>query len=265
MPIAKVNGIEMYYEQSGEGPDLVLISGLSVDHSMWETKRFTSHYRVTVFDNRGVGQSSVPEGPYSIEQFADDAHALCISLGIEQADVVGHSMGGHITQQLAILYPKWVRSAVLANSEQVFSIISDLATRQQLALMEHPLPQELLVRNYLPTLFSSAFLKDELARENYVRAVLDYPYPTSYQGYREQVFALRGHDTRNALQKIECPTLVLGSDGDLLTPPENSRYLAAHIAKARLVMIPDCGHVPFIEKPDAFYQAILDFLREERI
>ncbi len=252
----------MYYEQHGEGRDVVLLAGLAADSSIWEHGRFGEGWRVTILDNRGSGRSGSPSGSWSIEGMAEDVAALCAALGLNQAAFVGHSMGGHIAQWLAVKHPALVRRMVLACSEQEFSIISDLATRQQLALIDHGLPRELLVRNYLPTLFSRGFLADEARREGYVRSALAAPAPP-LAGYRRQVKALRRHDTRAIVASIACPVLVLGCEEDLLTPPGNSAWLAAHIPGARLEIIPGSGHVPFIEKPAEFYRRVTAFLGGE--
>jgi 3-oxoadipate enol-lactonase len=261
MPFVTVNDIDIFYRQSGAGPDLVLISGLGADHSMWETRRFENDFRVTVFDNRGSGQSSVPEGPYSLEMLAEDCIALCRALGIDKAHVAGHSMGGHIGQIIGATHPDFVDRLVIACSEPRFSIISDLATRQQIALFDCAVPAELLVRNYLPVLFHVPFLEDRERVERYVRSVLRNPHPMPRPGYLHQTGALRRFDTRAILDGIVCPTRVIGAERDLLTPLSGSEYLATHIPEAELKVIPDCGHGVFIENPDLFYGLILDFIQ----
>jgi 3-oxoadipate enol-lactonase len=256
------DGVEFYAEQTGTGPDVLLLSGLAVDGRMWETSRLADAFRVTTLDNRGVGQTGVPPGPYSMEQFAKDAVALCDALGLSRVHVVGHSMGGHMAQHLAVLRPDLVASLVLACSEPRFSIISDLATTQQLRLRALGVPRELLIRDYLPVLFSRRFLADPNRVETYVQAALEDPLPQTDDGYRLQVEALRQHDTRKLLPEIRCPTLVLGAEADLLTPCEFSYEMAEKIPNARLQILPDCGHAPFLECPDEFYHAIRSFLLE---
>ena len=104
MPTINANGISLYYEQHGNGPDLLLIMGLGMHSAAWalQTPVFAEHFRVTAFDNRGAGRSSAPDEPYSMAGMADDTNALMDALDIGQAHVVGASMGGFIAHELAI-------------------------------------------------------------------------------------------------------------------------------------------------------------------
>src|SRR5205809_7891619 len=112
MPKVTVNGIRMFYEETGGGEPLILIMGFGGDHLAWafQVRALAEHYRVVTFDNRGAGQSDAPEPPYTIRTMADDTAGLIAALGIERAHVVGVSMGGMIAQELALAYPGRVRS-----------------------------------------------------------------------------------------------------------------------------------------------------------
>ncbi|WP_162264083.1 alpha/beta fold hydrolase [Legionella steigerwaltii] len=253
----------MYYEQTGSGPDLVFISGLSVDHTMWDLKYFTNDFRVLTFDNRGVGQTDTPDAPYSMEGFMKDTVSLCQTLGIKKAHFVGHSMGGHIVQYIAATYPELVDKAIIACSEHEFSIISYLATKLQIDLRQYHVPKKILIENYLPVLFSIDYLNLSENRDKFIQTTLNNPYPQTDKGYIAQVEAIRKHNTINLLPKIKSPTLVIGCDQDLLTPHENSIFLQNHIPGAKLITIKNCGHAPFIEKPDEFFNLILSFLKNK--
>ena len=115
MPFVELGDRRVYLEEHGEGDLLLLVNGLGADHTTWglQTEYFKEHYRVVVFDNPGVGQTEGPAGPYTTELFADVAADLCEHLGIEQAHVVGASMGGAIAQQIALRHPGLVRSLAL--------------------------------------------------------------------------------------------------------------------------------------------------------
>jgi pimeloyl-ACP methyl ester carboxylesterase len=116
MPIARLNGVSIHYHVEGRGDPLVMIMGFSAGRLGWlpQIPFFRKHYRVVTFDNRGVGRSDKPLGPYSTRMMADDTVRLMDLLGIEKAHIMGLSMGGMIAQELAIEYPQRVMKLVLA-------------------------------------------------------------------------------------------------------------------------------------------------------
>src|SRR5579871_1321881 len=118
MPIAHVNGLDLHYAQAGEGEDVLLLCGWGDDIGAWDAQvgPFSERYRVTVVDNRGAGQSSLPEGEFTVRDLAADAAALCDAIGVGPAHVMGFSMGGAITQELAIARPDLTRSLVIVGS-----------------------------------------------------------------------------------------------------------------------------------------------------
>lgn len=256
----RIQDIEMYYEQVGTGPDLVFISGLSVDHAMWIPSLFSDAYRVLTFDNRGSGKTDIPHGPYSMNMFAEDTIALCKKLGIHKAHFVGHSMGGHIAQIIGAKYSEMVQSLTLACSEAAISTASYLITKVQMDLRLRKVPLMTLFQGYLPLLFSQKFLEDPMRLGGFIQQTVWHPPPHSKQGYILQAKALQTHDTRHLLASITSPTLIIGCTDDRLTPFKNSEYLNEHIPNAQLVTIQDCGHLPFVEQPGAFFSAIRTFV-----
>src|SRR5215211_420992 len=115
MPLASVNGLDLYYEETGSGPPLLLIAGLSGNTLGWAMLQPTlaERFRVIAFDNRGAGRSSAPPGPYTTRRMADDAAALLDRLGVARAHVLGFSMGGMVAQELALHHPARVGRLVL--------------------------------------------------------------------------------------------------------------------------------------------------------
>src|SRR5512143_3933191 len=116
MPKTMINGVGISYDVSGSGDPLVMIMGLGGNRSTWrfQVPVFEKYYRVITFDNRGVGDSDKPKGPYSIRQMADDALGLMDHLGIARSHILGASLGGTIAQELAINYPDRVSKLILA-------------------------------------------------------------------------------------------------------------------------------------------------------
>jgi len=118
MAFTRVNGVTLYYEVHGKGDPLLLIMGLGANATGWSSQvpSFSREYQVIAFDNRGAGRSDKPNEPYSMDQMADDAHALLDELGVGPAHVFGMSLGGMIAQELMLRHPRHVRSLILGGT-----------------------------------------------------------------------------------------------------------------------------------------------------
>ena len=274
MSTVRVDDIEMYYEQHGSGDPLLLVMGLAADSTAWmfQVPDFARHYRTIVFDNRGVGRSSKPSGPYSIHQMADDAAGLLDALDIGRAHVVGVSMGGMIAQELALRHPRRVRGLVLgctypepdadAERQRQFSVQQlggritaageteiDVSTIDPLAFFQ----------TLLPRVFNQSFIDTELPKLLQIfGGALQWGF--SMEAILGQVEAVMGHKATDRLHEIASPTLVITGDADLLVSPANSDVLARNIPGAKLVKIPGGSHGFNFETPDVFNRTVLDFL-----
>src|SRR5882672_10728057 len=115
MPFIDNQGAKIYWDEQGEGEPVLLIMGLGYPSAMWYRTRplLAARYRTIALDNRGVGRSDVPPGPYPIALMASDAAGVLDASGLESAHVYGVSMGGMIAQEFALQYPKRVRSLIL--------------------------------------------------------------------------------------------------------------------------------------------------------
>ncbi len=257
-----VNGIKLYYEIHGTGEALILIEGLGYANWSWfrQIKVLSDSYGVVSFDNRGVGKSDKPDIPYSIELMADDVARLMESLGIEKAHILGVSMGGYIAQQLAIKYPKKVRSLVLGctsfGGPQSIPLTEEAL---QSMLKVEGLNAEEVIRQGFKVAISPKFLA------NYPEVVdqlvawrLDNPTPR--YAWERQFAAARAFNVETQLKKIKVPVLVITGSEDIVVPPQNSILLAERISEAQLVIIPGGGHLFFIEKAEEFNSTVLDFL-----
>ncbi len=275
MSTAKVDSIELYYEEHGSGDPLLLIMGLAADSTAWmfQLPDFSAHYRTIVFDNRGVGRSDKPAGPYSIHQMADDAAGLLAALGIARAHVVGVSMGGMIAQELALRHPQRVRSLVLGctypepdadiERQREFSLQQfggSISSSGEMKVDISALDPMSFFQHLLPTVFNQEFINTELPRLIQVfSGALQYGF--SMEAILGQVAAVMGHKATDRLHQIAVPTLVITGDADRLVPPGNSDILAKHIPGAKLVKIPGGSHGFNFETPDVFNRAVLDFLQ----
>jgi pimeloyl-ACP methyl ester carboxylesterase len=274
MPIAHVNEVDLYFEEEGSGEPLLLIMGLAADSLAWVFQRpaFAQRYRTIVFDNRGVGRSSKPPGPYTTAQMARDTKGLLDALGISRAHVLGVSMGGMIAQELALQFPESVRSLVLACTYAAPDA-GVLATRDALVTQlggrvapDGTIEVDLsrldplqFFQTLMPLVFNPDFLARELPRLMELFAS-SLQYGFSPQGILGQVAAVLTHNTEDRLAQIRVPTLVLTGDADRLVPPAYSERLAALIPGAKLVKIPGGSHAFNLEQPEAFNRAVLEFL-----
>ncbi|MBD2347239.1 alpha/beta fold hydrolase [Anabaena subtropica] len=263
MPKVQLNGIDLFYDIKGTGEPLLLISGFTCDHSYWLTlaQFFTSQYQVILLDNRGMGRSSAPNSPYSIKELADDAAGLLEHLGIDKVHVAGHSMGGQIAQELALAYPQKIKSLILLSSlakgdERFNSIIETWGE-----LPKH-IDRRLYQKILLSWSFSEAFYSSSDIIEQLIEWAVHYPFAPQNDSIYYQSQAIINCDITNHLQKIICPTLVLVSKQDILTPIKFSEELAQGIPHAKLEILDCGGHGFMIESPNIVSTAILDFLAQ---
>jgi len=274
MSIAKVGALDLYYDEQGSGDPLLLVMGLAADSAAWmfQVPDFARHYRTIVFDNRGVGRSAKPPGPYTIHEMADDTAGLLDVLGIARAHVVGVSMGGMIAQELALRHPDRVRGLVLActypepdaevERHREFSVAQfggTVAADGEMRIDLTALDPMLFFQHLLPRVFNQAFIDQDLPKlMQLFSGALQYGF--SMEAILGQVAAVMGHRATERLHQIKARTLVITGDADLLIPPANSRVLAEHIPNAKLVTIPGGSHGFNFETPERFNREVLDFL-----
>ena len=274
MSSAKVGDVELYYEEHGSGDPLLLVMGLAADSTAWmfQLPDFAERYRTIVFDNRGVGRSTKPPGPYTIHQMADDAAGLLDALDIRRAHVVGVSMGGMIAQELALRHPARVRGLVLGctfpepdagtEAQRAFSLAQfggRLTASGEMQIDVSALDPLMFFQHLLPRVFNQSFIDRELPKLIQVfSGALQYGF--SLEAIVGQVEAVMGHRATDRLHQIAAPTLVITGDADLLVSPANSDVLARDIPGAKLVKVPGGSHGFNFETPDIFNREVLDFL-----
>jgi len=274
MATATVDSIELYYEEHGRGDPLLLIMGLAADSTAWmfQVPDFAERHRTITFDNRGVGRSSKPPGPYTIHQMADDAAGLLDALRIARAHVLGVSMGGMIAQELALRHPERVRGLVLActypepdvevERQREFGMTQfggTVTASGEMRIDLSALDPIMFFQHLLPRVFNQSFIDRELPRlMQLFSGALQYGF--SMEAILGQVEAVMGHRATDRLHLIEAPTLVITGDADLLISPANSDVLARSIPGAKLVKVPGGSHGFNFETPEIFNRAVLDFL-----
>jgi 3-oxoadipate enol-lactonase len=245
------------YQFSGTstGPTLVFVAGLGDDMTSWaEVLPVFDDYHCLVFDNRGIGTSPITDGPYTIEQMADDTHAIHQALGLGPTVGIGSSMGGAICQEWALKYPGDLDGVVLTNTWAEKQTFCDVIFEHWQALAARGAATE-LIDSLLLFCLSAPFLQDHPEAVNEFRQI---PVP-DLRGFHAAAQACRGHDTLSRLGNIAQPTLVIGATYDILTRPELSERLAAQLPNATLAMV-DAAHMIFAEDPQAWQQVLRAWL-----
>lgn len=267
MPKLKANDIELYYETHGTGQPLVLISGLGYTNWQWHrmVPFLAEHFQVLTFDNRGVGQSDKPEGPYSAQMLAADTDGLLDALGIEKAIIVGHSMGSFVAQALALDFPQRVEKLILCSTnfggprhvpvtpeamKVLTDVTSDALTRFRNGLIVSTAP-------------GWAEKNPEMIQKWIEWRVANPIEPVHYQAQLAIGLALLPETAafEDKLPRLEIPTLILFGAHDKVVPPENALLLAEKIAHSKVIIFPDAGHFFPIEIPEAASRAIIQFAK----
>lgn len=262
MPFADLAEFRVYYEEHGEGDHVLLINGLSADHTAWtpQIEGLNAHFHLVVLDNPGVGQTTGPRGPYTSELFADVAAELLAHLGVESAHIVGASMGGTIAQQIALRHPTLTRSLALHCTWGRCDRYLELLFRSWIAL--RPVAADPLDFRRLTWLFgyTPRWLEQPGALEELEQKFRENPYPQGPEGFIDQAEACISHDALDELAKITAPTLIAVGDTDLLTPSYHSYAIRERMPDARFHVWSNMGHVPFAELPDEFNELNRDFM-----
>jgi 3-oxoadipate enol-lactonase len=258
MPTVGAGGAEIYYEVSGEGDPLLLIMGLGADSRGWILQQgvFAEHHRVVAFDNRGVGRSSCPPGPYSTEGMAQDALAVMDAAGVERAHVLGVSLGGAIAQHLALRAPERVRSLILAATWAGPSFWRARVRDMQLAIARSAGREALITARMLFVFSPPLFNNNPEMTALIEKTLLDDS--ASLEGYLAQLDAAELHDVRARLGKVRIPTLAITGRRDILVPPELTEEIASLIPGAELTIL-DSAHAIQFEEVERFNAAVLAF------
>jgi 3-oxoadipate enol-lactonase len=262
MPKIKCRDLTMYYETHGSGTPIVFIAGFGADHTIWNSivEAFKTQYQVILFDNRGAGQTDIPEGPYTIDEMADDVAALCKALNLHQAHFVGNSMGGFILQALAFHYPTLVKSAVISHSTSHVNTAFHHYVAAQLELLKANAPLSSLIKASCAWAFSFQFLSQPGMLNFLIQMGLDNPHPFTVKGYEGQFAALEQFDSRPWSNQIQTPSLILASDQDLIFSESSVKALTQQIPHVEYHCFINCGHLPHIEYPEQFSTRVQAFI-----
>jgi pimeloyl-ACP methyl ester carboxylesterase len=260
--IADSQGVKIAYETRGEGEPLVLVHGLAYDRNGWGRlpDLLAQRFRVVVIDNRGVGESDEPEGPYAVAQMACDVVAVLDAAGIERTNLFGVSLGGYIAQEFALTYPDRLAKLVLASTAPG-------------GPKAHPMPAAgLAAFGKYPTMEREAGLRLMVENSLGERGVRDVPgladeiftyrlsHAPSLAAWQAQAYAGATFDAYERIGSIDAPTLVVQGGGDNVVDPRNAELLGELIPDARVEIVPDRGHLLVWEDSDRVAELVTEFL-----
>jgi 3-oxoadipate enol-lactonase len=245
--------VRIAWERVGSGPPLLLIHGLGYARWGWEpvVEPLSRSFEVLLFDNRGIGESDAPPGPYTCAELAGDAVQVLDEAGVERAHVLGTSLGGMVAQELALAHPERVEKLVLACTtpggagafplpERTAQLLAGGATLRQFvenALEPDPRPE----------------LVDRILAHR--EATAQAP-----EAWAAQAAAGAAFDAFDRAGQIAAPALVLHGDGDVVVDPRNAELLAGLLPDARVELFAGCGHLFFWQEPERFVRTVEDFL-----
>ena len=258
MPVLASDNIRQFYRLEGRPgkPVLMLSHSLGADHGMWapQVAELLSRFQVLRCDTRGHGASDAPKGEYSVDQLGQDVLRLADALGIRQMAFCGLSMGGAVGQWLAVHAAERLTGLVLANTSPQFGPRSNWDMRMK-AVTEGGMAA------IVDVVMGRFFSPEVLAKDAYAKSVKSVFLGTDPVGYLGCCAAIRDFDTRDLLQTIRVPTLIIVGDRDASTPWEgHGELLTRGIPGARVVRLPS-AHLSNIECAPQFTASVLDFLR----
>jgi len=265
MPIATVNGVDINYELEGDGAEtIVLINGLADDLTTWFAQVpdfLAKSYRVLRFDNRGIGKSGRPPGPYTTAMMAKDAKALVDHLKISGFHLVGVSMGGMISQEYALAYESDLKSLTLCCTyaapgpfcSRMFKLWQDMAPVMGVPAVMRDVTLWAFTQDF--------FLNQEATLKEFEEAMAALDQPV--EAYLAQLNSIQVHDTRSRLQSIKVPTLVLAGAEDILIPMNLSKELHSLVPGAEFATAKG-GHAFLWEFPGPFNEAVLKFVGKHK-
>ena len=260
--IADSQGVKIAYELRGDGEPLVLVHGLAYDRAGWGRlpDLLAERFRVVLVDNRGVGESDAPEGPYAVAQMAADVAAVLDDAGIERTNLFGVSLGGYIAQEFALTYPSRVAKLVLCST-------APGGPKAQ------PMPAAgLEAFGKFPTLERGAGLRLMVENSLGGRAVRDLPaladeifayrleHAPSLAAWQAQAYAGATYDSYDRIGAISTPTLVLQGGADNVVDPRNAELLGELIPNARVEIVPQRGHLMVWEDSARVAELVTEFL-----
>ena len=258
MAFVENRGAKIHWDEQGQGAPILLIMGLGYPSSLWHRVRpvLAERYRTVAFDNRGVGLSDVPPGPYSIVTMASDVAAVLDAAGVDDAHIFGVSMGGMIAQEFALQYPARTRSLILGCTSAGGPSAVRAESKVADVLMMRGMTLEQAREAILPYIYDAATLREKIEEDLSLRR----RWLPSLEGYMAQLQGILAWEAYSRIAQITAPTLVIHGKSDALVPPGNGELIAARIPGSRLVLLEHASHLFLTDQTEAARKEILGFL-----
>lgn len=264
MPTATTSGWSINYQTAGDrkNPPIIMILGLSHRIQHWGTLpgQLAQRLFVVTFDCRNMGESEQRDEAYTVEDEVEDILAVMDAAEITKAYIYGRSRGGMLAQEFALTHPERSLALILSGTSHRGPGAVGSTERVRRAMEIRPdMTREQIFAGQDEAMASPGWHERDPEAFAYCLATdLESP-PRRFAVVRQQE-ATAAWSSYERLPRLEVPTLVLCGEDDGMVPPENSRDIALRIPDSKLTLIPQCGHLPMLEKPQAVATAVFDFL-----
>ncbi len=260
MPIQKANGVDLYYELIGpeDGEVIALSNGVMMSTASWAFQKaaLAQHFRVLLYDCRGMWQSEHPEGPFSMEQHADDLAALLEALNIQAAHIGGISYGAEISMVFALKYPAKTKTLIVIDGVSEVHPLLKAQTTPWLMAAEREDPALLLRTSYHMN-FAEDWIEANMA---FIENSVERYAELDMKALAELMKAFFELDITDQLHNINCPTLVIAGEEDLIKGREYAQIINDRIPNSEFAMIPGSGHALCLEKPGILNTLMIGFI-----
>jgi pimeloyl-ACP methyl ester carboxylesterase len=255
---------KIYYEIHGDGAEtLLILNGIMMSSSSWGpfVETLKEHTKVVLMDFYDQGKSTYLDGPYDQTLQVEAVKDVVAFLALKNFTLLGISYGGEIAMQFAAENFECLKQLILANTTD-YTDLQLKAIGGNWVHAAETCDGGKFFKATIPTIYSRAFYeayKEWLdAREVMFSNLFKKPW---YDGFIRLVVSAETHDAREVLNQISVPTLIIGADGDLITPIDRQESLSKAIKNSELVVIKDCGHASMYEKPNAFFALVVGFMK----
>jgi 3-oxoadipate enol-lactonase len=259
----RANAVDLGYDDHGIGQPMIFLHAFPLNRGMWEfqTRELLKEqrYRLVTLDWRGFGESDITDAVSTMEMFADDVAAVMDALGMQQAILCGLSMGGYVAFAFLRKYARRVSGLILADTRSGADTQEGKQAREKLAQLAETQGTGAIADLQLPRLLSEGTLQQLPEIVAHSRRMIEAATTTGIAA-ASRGMALRS-DSSDLLASIRCPTLVVGGEHDLVTPPAEMRAMAEQIPGAQYAAIPQAGHLSNLEQPETFLHTVSQFLR----